>query len=406
MIIAVLYRSSSSSPILKHFFPGLLLRVLSGIAVGVLYFEYYGEGDTLVYHETASFLARAGGKSLSDFHRYFFDEPGIELLQAYPIMNEPRSSFFIKIISLIYIFNSENYWITSAFFSLLSFTGSWYLANTIIRYERKAELAAVISLLYFPSFVLWTSGMLKESLAWFCLAQIAACIYAYYKDGKCTPMQIVLTMVLFIILWKIKYHYAAVLSLCSIPLLLQRALLEKFSPRTTIIFYILGSLIIMGILMLSHPNFRPARIMTIIHENHEVMIQLSDPGHAMQFIPLSNSNLQFFVNIPVSLFGGLFMPLPWQGVNFLAVSVGIINAILLLLFLWKGILMVKGRKMRISLPGISLTLYIVILAILMAYTTPNFGTLERYKIAFIPFFALWVLYNNPLVDRMLGNHKQ
>ena len=406
MIIAVLYRRSTSSPIRKHFFPGLLLKVLSGIAVGVLYFEYYGEGDTLVYHETASFIARAGGKSLSEFHRYFIGEPGIELLQAYPILNEPRSSFFIKIISLIYIFTSGNYWITSVYFSLLSFTGSWYLANTIIRYERKAELAVIISLLYFPSFVLWTSGILKESLAWFCLAQIIACIYVYYKDGKCIPVHIVLTIVLFIILWKIKYHYAAVLALCSIPLLLHRALLEKFSPRTTVILYIFGSLIILGILMLSHPNFRPARIMNIIHENHQVMIQLSDPGHAIQFMPLSNSNLQFIVNIPVSLFGGLFMPLPWQGVNFLAISAGIFNAILLVLFMWKGILMVKGRNMRISVLGISLSLYIVILAILMAYTTPNFGTLERYKIAYIPFFVLWTLYNNPLVDRMLSNNKQ
>jgi hypothetical protein len=116
--------------------------------------------------------------------------------------------------------------------------------------------------------------------------------------------------------------------------------------------------------------------------------------------------VHFFINIPVSLFGGLFMPLLWQGSNILSYITGLVNTFLLILFIIKAINLLSSKWRPLSMVEVSLGLYIIILAILLAYSTPNFGTLERYKIGYIPFFALWVLYDNPITGRIFKYFKQ
>ena len=152
-------------------------------------------------------------------------------------------------------------------------------------------------------------------------------------NRKISFLQLLLGMVLLYVLWSIKYHYAAVLALCFFPVLFYHAFLSYWQRSGKYYFIILGVLIILIILMYSHPNFQPGRIMYVIQENHEMMKQMSGPGKSIQFVEIEDPVLQLIVNLPLSLFGGLFMPLPWQGVNIFAISTGILNFILLILFL-------------------------------------------------------------------------
>jgi hypothetical protein len=146
--------------------------------------------------------------------------------------------------------------------------------------------------------------------------------------------------------------------------------------------------------------------MDVIQENHEMMKQMSGPGKSIQFVEIEDPVLQLIVNLPLSLFGGLFMPLPWQGVNILAISTGILNFILLLLFVGKLWGIFKNGITGISPWKLSMAFYIVILAVLIAYTTPNFGTLERYKISYIGFFIFWIFYDNSYLTSFFGYKQQ
>ena len=72
--------------------------------------------------------------------------------------------------------------------------------------------------------------------------------------------------------------------------------------------------------------------MTVIQENHEMIKEISDQDKTVQFFEMGNPYFNFLLNIPISLFAGLFMPLPWQGMNILVIATGILNFILLIFF--------------------------------------------------------------------------
>jgi hypothetical protein len=404
-IVSILYRKASDSPVKSHFFIALSIKLISGILLGVLYFQYYGSGDTLVYHETASYLAQSGKGAFRDLF-FLFGQPEERVMEIFPILREPRSAFFIKIVTAFYIPTSGSYWLTSIYFSLISFMGSWFLTSIIIRYNPTSKIAAVVSFLYFPSFVFWTSGVLKESIAWCCLSVIMGFIFIYHQTNKLNIKQFLLSILLLYILWSIKYHYAAVLALCFFPSLLSKTLKPYTKGSGKLYPIILGVFFIIIILMWSHPNFRPERMMSVIQENHEMIKEISGRDKAIHFIETESSYLNFLLNIPLSLFAGLFMPLPWQGVNILILATGILNFILLTFFIWKlTVLSIKDFTQITSL-NLSIAIYIITLAILMAYTTPNFGTLERYKTSYIGFFIFWIFYGHPFLSQILKYKKQ
>ena len=98
------------------------------------------------------------------------------------------------------------------------------------------------------------------------------------------------------------------------------------------------------------------------------------------------------------------MPLPWQGAGILPKLTGIINLLILLLAINKLMRQKRAHgelNIRVLMTGI----YVATLAILMAYTTPNFGSLERYKIGYMPFFLLWILNEKSIMKRIGGLFK-
>jgi hypothetical protein len=402
-----LYRKISDSLIKKHFLFALCVKISAGIVLGLIYFRYYGTGDTWVFNEVASAVVNYYGYSFTSYVGLLFGDPAEILVESYPVLNDPRTTFFIKVVSIFYVLTSNNYWLTSIYFSIVSFLGSLILVNAINRYYNNLKLPAMLAFFYFPTFIFWTSGIIKEALAWFCLAVLVSFILTYLRNQKLSIKHIIISVLLIYILWSIKYYYAAVLILCSGPLVIYYFI--QYRLKRDIKFYLIlfGTFILLSVLLvISHPNFYPNRIFSVILENHVTIKQLSEPGHSIRFIDLSNPYLHFLVNVPVSLFGGLFMPLIWQGVNILAYITGLINTVLFLLFILKVFYLSSSKRRPLSIPDIAMVLYIIILAILLAYSTPNFGTLERYKTSYIGFFAMWVLYDNPLVIRIFRYFQQ
>jgi hypothetical protein len=243
-------------------------------------------------------------------------------------------------------------------------------------------------------------------MAWFCIAMLVGYFLDYKRDRYISVWRIVASVIMVYVLWNIKYYYAAVLVLCLGPLWLHVFLQNQVKISLQFYFVYIGAVLFIGtILAFLHPNFNPVRILTLVNENHMILLERSAPGHAIRFFKAEDPFLNFFINIPISLSGGLFMPFLWQGANFFAKATGFINTVLLVFFIGKLVEIFRSGHRPISALGISMAMYIIVLAILLAYTTPNFGTLERYKTSYIAFFTLWVLYENPLLLRIFSMSK-
>jgi hypothetical protein len=96
------------------------------------------------------------------------------------------------------------------------------------------------------------------------------------------------------------------------------------------------------------------------------------------------------MNLPLAMIFGLFRPVVFESANIMQLLVGLENTVVLVLFLMA---LWKSRK-SIRVPGhhaLAALIYVISLDVFLAFSTPNFGTLSRYKVGFWPFFVLFVL---------------
>ena len=267
-IIWGIFTRSHESPVKIHFFPAVLLRLSAGIILGMIYFYYYGAGDSLVFDTAARGIINSNDFQVTEYLHFLIKGPSSTLIKSFPVLNEPRSTFLIKIISFFYLTTGSNYWLTGLYFSLLSFIGSWKLLSTIIKYNPGMKWPALVGLLYTPAFVFWTSGVLKESIAWFCIALTVGFYLDFSNNRMISIGRSLMTLILIYILWQLKYYYAAVLILFLGPLWLYRFLQIKIRISLDYIIFLIGSIIVIGtILAFLHPNFSPARIFSLISES-------------------------------------------------------------------------------------------------------------------------------------------
>ncbi len=168
-----LYRKSRHKPLIAFYWWGLLAKFLAGVGIGLLYIYYYPyQGDTFSYFTDASRLSTfAFNHPLAYVKIIVFNEITTESLStSLELWQQPRAFFMVKLVSVLCLLTYNNYWLCSLYLSLLSFAGLWTLANTLVTLFPSSGKAAGIAFLLFPSVVMWSSGVTKESIAIACIA--------------------------------------------------------------------------------------------------------------------------------------------------------------------------------------------------------------------------------------------
>ncbi len=254
-----------------------------------------------------------------------------------------------------------------------------------------------------PSFVFWTSGLLKESISIICISIIVG-IYLkqFFLNRRTSIFHWIAVVVSIILLWNLKYFYAGPLLVTLITGLLVLFLSKREIANSPTKILLTTSLIFTGILLLStlaHPNFYLSRILQVIVDNHDSLLLRSGEG-AVRFNDLSPSIASFLENLPLALFSGFFRPLFWDVTSVISWGTGIENTLLLLLAIWALISIRRNSSDKKMILVAIAFLYILVLATLLALSTPNFGTLVRFKVGYLPFLWISVLYNNSCTRRL------
>jgi hypothetical protein len=138
----------------------------------------------------------------------------------------------------------------------------------------------------------------------------------------------------------------------------------------------------------------------VILENNAAYNAMSAPEDVVHFSELDPNPMSFLKNSPWALFSGLFRPLFWETSSIIQVLPAVENTIVLFLFLaacfrYKSYVSSPHRTLLLAV-----TVYVILLCIPITFSAPNFGTLSRYKTAYISFFVLMILCNNPLLNSM------
>jgi hypothetical protein len=136
----------------------------------------------------------------------------------------------------------------------------------------------------------------------------------------------------------------------------------------------------------------------VIVSNNRLFVQISNPEDLIHFVNLDSSFLSFARNIPTAIFAGLFQPLAWEAGGFPKILAGVENVIILVFTILAFINIIRINISNNGILVLAALTYIVINASLLAFSTPNVGTLARYKVGFIPIF-IYLILADPVFKR-------
>jgi hypothetical protein len=388
----------------KYYWPALAVKVIAGLAVGWLYFVHYHQGDTIIYWKDAQAIAEMIMDNPSDAWDFYVQDDTEVQLAGSGANSKPRSMFFAKMAGIAALCCVGNYWIMACWFSLISFFGVWYLFARITSIFPASQRAAAIAFLFYPSVVFWSSGIIKESVGLGSLLFVSGLFLSVLRGLRISWWEWVVGILALWIGWTLKYYWMGVLlpvvitTIAVSYLKRMRPSLARFELVLWCSFFVVFLAIATGI----HPNFYPHHFIEVIVQNNREFIVLSNPDNLVNYSNLDATAASVLLNTPQALIAGLFRPFAWEGHNLLALIAGFENLILLGAVASALVSLPKVFVSKHRLITFSVLTYILILAIFLALSTPNLGSLSRYKVGFLPFLAFISIYQNSIIERLTG----
>jgi hypothetical protein len=388
----------------KVYWPALAFKLLCGIALGLLYQYYYTVGDTLGYYGDGVKLANLAHTDFSKYTEFLWQGSKKYAIWHQLNFQRPRATFMSKIASVLCLLTANSYWMVSLYLSFVSFIASWYLVKQITRISTSLALPAVAGFLFLPSAVFWSSGLIKESMAMAALYFLTTVFLKIWFREKTTIYHWLLVLLALWVLWNLKYYYLAVLlPVLATALVMKYLVVPRLKYRQWyILIPVWGIVFTLPLWVASnvHPNFYPERFLKVIVDNYQQFTLVSAPGDFIEYPLLEPEVKSILSHSPKALLSGLFRPFVWEVHTSFQLLVAVENLVLILLFITSLTKLKDSLRTEQRLLLFSTAVYIILLCIFLALSTPNYGTLSRYKTGFLSFFFLLIACNNPVVNRL------
>ncbi len=362
----------------KFYWAGLVLKVCCGWLLGYFYLIHFENGDTLAFHRQATELYQLSLNSFSEYLNTLFTA-------NYPIFKaEARNELFVKILSIIYIPSGGSYWFAAAILSLISFWTTWKLVMTMSHYKPELTKAAILSFLFIPSVTFWSSGILKDSLVFSCICYLIIVILDHVYSKKVTFIRIHFTFIILLLLFYLKFYLFA-LAIFSMGSLIVYDLINRFFRAKAIKITLIALSLLSLCLLVSKTNFNLnfEHLPQSLYENHNAFIGESD----FHFERLKPTYWSLISYSPLALATGLLRPFPWEA-NLWKILFSLEGIAIIILITFNVYHYRKWSFNKLIVIGI---VFSVVLFTFLALSTPNFGTLIRYRITAMPIVTFILL---------------
>lgn len=388
-----------------YFIPGLTLKFVGAIGLGLIYQFYYSGGDTYNYFTGAKQIARAFDSSfVAGLKLVFTKSTGFDAATA-PFINrmvwKPGSSEYmvIRIASFFGFFCFNTYTIIALGFAVLSFSGMWALYITFVKFRPAIYRQLAWSVFYIPSLFFWGSGLMKDSL---CIGALGWVFYAFYK-GAVQKRSLVSSLLIglgaAVLLASVKVY----ILLCFLP----PALLWVFnennarikSPALRLLakplFFGIGAVV--GFFALTNltkgdDQYALDKIgeRSKITSDYLYRISVEQNGSAYSLGAQDGSIGGMVKLAPKAIGTALFRPFLWEVRN----PVMLLSALEATFFLFFTLRIfyrtgvVRTITIVAQTPMLTLCfVFALVFSASIAISSSNFGTLVRYKIPLIPFYV-------------------
>ncbi|MGI4872895.1 MAG: hypothetical protein ACRYFX_17180 [Janthinobacterium lividum] len=361
--------------------------------------------------QAASPSPDAWGKLLS---AYFLEHPAqiITLLQdsrfamygkAVALPSWSNTLVVYKVFALLDLASGGLLWLNGLYLSIGCFIASWLLVRTLVQTFSGVSLAtAGIAFLLWPSVVWWTSGLTKETLVLGSGMALAALVLqaVYGSSANWGWRQAGWWLAVAGLAWlhvRLRYFFAlpllgCLLGLAAVVMAERRGWLRGGWGRPALVLLASGALLAAVAMAVGGELTSKDFIVVQLHANY-VHGQLTSTGRphldypGLQ--PTVNSMARYF-----PLAAAYTLSRPWLGESgqWRYLGAGLENLALLALLLVAGWRVARGQRGKLP-PALvlALLLYCLLLAGLIGLSTPNLGTLYRYRVICLPWLVLVAL---------------
>lgn len=409
--VAYMVRSRVTDPVTRvYFIPALTVRIIGALAVGFVYQFYYDGGDTFNYHTHGSrhiweAFWDAPDKGLKLIFNDGATHDGVYKYSAgIRLFGDTKSYEIIRLAALFDLITFSSYSGTAVLFAVVSFFGAWLLFNTFYHEYPAVHRLVAVATLFVPSVVFWGSGILKDTVTLSSLGVLTFCVHRIFLRGRPTVLCLLGLFLSGYLIYTIKIY----ILLAFIPAVALWIFLTYYSRMRSAMlrllvgpFVIAFSVIAGGWAMLKASEDNPLYSIDNIAETAKITAYDiryytgRDAGSGYSLGELDGSINSLVRLAPAAVVVTLFRPWLWE-VNNVLMLISSLEATFFLVctfyLLWRS-----GRRLWRSVVKPN-TVFMLVFALIFSFavgvSTYNFGTLVRYKIPMLPFFALALVIIN------------
>lgn len=403
----------------KYYFASFYLHMFGAVAYGMLVQYYYGYGDSFIFYYGGDFLSSQVTQD-SENIRYFF-KPATEVKLWYDAevhdinyagyFGIASNLFIMKISAVLSLLSFNKYLIITLFFGFFSFAGLWrlFLVFKDINKDRELKILAW-TVLFIPSVWFWGSGLNKDSI---CIGGIGFIIWFLYnlfikKEFSITSV-IALIAVTYIV--NVIKSYIILGLVIGLAVFIFYKFVTPFKNRVIRAFitltFLFGVLVIAFITNFSDQFklFAEESMVQISSFQRNYDVVQNEDERSQAGITIKDADLSIegiIMQSPLKIFTCLFRPFIWESRKVI-ILLGALESMLLLLCTVYMLVKLKFYRFFIEIlnsPFILVSFIIpLFFALIIGFTTYNFGTMARYRIILLPFYfftlvSLYTIYKD------------
>ncbi|HKR05896.1 MAG TPA: hypothetical protein VJY62_14770 [Bacteroidia bacterium] len=391
-------------PEYKYYIAGLNVKIIGAISITLIYLLYYGGGDTTNYYHDAIcwnklmfsnpegfFTVLKEGTNINNYF-YFTPETG------YPIYWKDRgTTFVVRLAFFVTLLSFRSFLVATILFAWFSYMGVWRLFRVFLYEFPMLSREMSIAFLFIPSVFFWGSGMLKDTVTFSAAGFFTFNFYRLFIKRK-----------------QIFYHAFGLLASSYVILAIKPYIIFAFLPGC--LLWIINNIITRFGGSFTRAVATPVFLVIAFTTGYFLLNNLSSQlgdyslekvldkavltqtdlksdyyhGNAFDLGDLEATIPSMLSKAHLAINAALFRPYLWECKNPVMFLSGIENFIILsftlLITLRLKIIGVFKYFIKHHLLTFSLV-FSLFFAFSVGISTPNFGSMVRYRIPILPFYV-------------------
>lgn len=388
----------------RYFIPALTVRIIGALAVGFLYQFYYDGGDTFNFHTHGSRIIWEaftedpviGIKLL--FSSSGYDGSVFKYASQIPFYRDSSSFAIIRIATLFDVITFSTYSATAILFAVVSFVGLWLLYKVFYYEYPILHLPLALACFFIPSVLFWGSGLLKDTITLTCTSISVYCAYQFFIREKRSWLLVLGITISLYLLYVIKIYILLIL----VPSIIIWVFLDQIQNiKGFVIKILLSPLLVLfaiflaGLSLIKAAEDNPKYSIDAISKTAKITaydIRFwtgRDAGSGYTLGELDGTFVSLVSLAPQAVNVTLFRPYFWEVNNPLMLISAVESSMFLMIVL---ILVITSGKFFLFAARDPVYIFCLVFSLVFSFgvgvSTFNFGSLSRYKIPLLPFFAI------------------